>query len=58
MVKDCNSQIERLTGTQSHPLGDMSLIGIATSNPARGYNPLQTNLLELSRNSRQIHRAK
>lgn len=54
MVKDCDSRIERLSGKQSHPLGDMPLIVIATSNPGRGYTQLQTNLLKLSRDSRQI----
>ncbi len=54
MVTDCFSRIENVAGNRSYPLGKMPLVVISTTNESPGYTELQTKLLKLSRNSRQV----
>ncbi|HWF05349.1 MAG TPA: alpha/beta hydrolase, partial [Candidatus Angelobacter sp.] len=55
---ECFAFIESKTGSQPYPLGSRPLIVIRTNNDLPAYERLQTKLLLLSRNSRQIQAAR
>ncbi len=48
MAEACISDVGNAT------LGDLPLVVVSTANDSRGYPQLQTSLLALSRNSRQL----
>ncbi|HWD98008.1 MAG TPA: alpha/beta hydrolase [Bryobacteraceae bacterium] len=53
-ANQCMSAAEAAAQGRSYPLGEMPLVVISTGNDAAGYAELQSHLLALSRNSRQL----
>jgi pimeloyl-ACP methyl ester carboxylesterase len=54
MAADCFTQIDRVIGNHSYPLGDIPLTVIRTQDESPGYAEMQAKLLSLSHRSRQV----
>jgi pimeloyl-ACP methyl ester carboxylesterase len=55
MMPECVAQADAITKEHSHPLGDKPLVGVSTDEAlGPDYVKLQTELLSLSQNSKQI----
>jgi len=54
MTPECVAEADTITKEHSQPLGDRPLVDVSTDNGAPEYAELQTKLLSLSRNSKQI----
>ena len=53
--RECTTEADAITKEHSHPLGDKPLVNVSTNeNPSPEYAKLQTELLSLSQNSKQL----
>jgi pimeloyl-ACP methyl ester carboxylesterase len=51
---ECSAEVEKATKAQEYPLGARPLVVISTSNDSPGYRTLQTKLLRLSHDAKQL----
>jgi pimeloyl-ACP methyl ester carboxylesterase len=54
LAAECLAMVESATAGRVHPLGDLPLAVVSTPNLSANYGKLQTELLSLSTNSRQV----